>query len=136
MPLYAQYAVPFLWLLDPIARTLEVFRLESGRWSLQSTHADDDRVRPNPSRRSKSCLPIFGGNKVRTTVQRMNPDFEKDPRFIKNLKAWTEITGLCLNLKERYIQGQSPSLNSQEQLFLELRKLKEKRWRRELDDEW
>jgi Uma2 family endonuclease len=48
MPLYAQFAVPFLWLLDPLARTLEVFRLESGRWSLVSTHADDDRVRAEP----------------------------------------------------------------------------------------
>ena len=48
MPIYAEYKIPFLWLLDPIARTLEVFRLESGRWSLQSTHADDDRVRAEP----------------------------------------------------------------------------------------
>ena len=48
MPLYAQYLVPFLWLLDPIARTLEVFRLESGRWSLLSTHADDEKVRAEP----------------------------------------------------------------------------------------
>jgi Uma2 family endonuclease len=48
MPIYAQYKVPFLWMVDPIARTLEVFRLESGRWSLVSTHADDDRVRAEP----------------------------------------------------------------------------------------
>ena len=48
MPIYAQYKVPFLWLVDPIARTLEVFRLESGRWSLLSTHADNDKVRAEP----------------------------------------------------------------------------------------
>lgn len=48
MPIYAQYKVPFLWLVDPIARTLEVFRLESGRWSLISTHADNDKVQAEP----------------------------------------------------------------------------------------
>ena len=34
--------------MDPIAQTLVVFRLESGRWSLVSTHADDNRVRAEP----------------------------------------------------------------------------------------
>jgi Putative restriction endonuclease len=48
MPIYAQYKVPFLWLVDPIARTLEVFRLESGRWSLISAHADNDKVQAEP----------------------------------------------------------------------------------------
>jgi hypothetical protein len=66
----------------------------------------------------------------------MNPAFEKDPRFTRNLTAWAEITGLCLNLKERYLQGQSPALNSQKQLFLELRKIKENKWKRELNVEW
>jgi len=58
----------------------------------------------------------------------MSPHFKKDPRFIKNLKAWAEITGLCLNLKERYLQGQSPVANPQKQLFIELRKIKENKW--------
>lgn len=48
MPIYAEFGVPFLWLVDPIARTLEVFRLESGRWSLLSSHADDEKIRVEP----------------------------------------------------------------------------------------
>jgi len=28
MPKYAANSIPFLWLIDPIAKTLEVFRLE------------------------------------------------------------------------------------------------------------
>ena len=58
----------------------------------------------------------------------MNPGFEKDPRFTRNLTAWAEITGLCLSLKERYLQGQSPVANPQKQLFIELRKIKENKW--------
>jgi hypothetical protein len=58
----------------------------------------------------------------------MNPGFEKDPRFTRNLAAWAEITGLCLSLKERYLQGQSPVANPQKQLFFELRKIKENKW--------
>jgi hypothetical protein len=58
----------------------------------------------------------------------MDPDFEKDPRFTRNLTAWAEITGLCLNLKESYLQGQSPVANPQKQLFIELRKIKENKW--------
>src|SRR5260370_10281350 len=34
MPIYAREKVPFLWLVDPLARLLEVYRLEGGR-SLQ-----------------------------------------------------------------------------------------------------
>jgi hypothetical protein len=58
----------------------------------------------------------------------MNPDLVKDPRFIRNLKAWAEITGLCLTLKEHYLQGQYPAANPQTQLFFELRKIKERKW--------
>ncbi|MHC1727216.1 MAG: Uma2 family endonuclease [Syntrophobacteraceae bacterium] len=48
MPLYGQYGVPYFWLIDPVARTLEVFRLESGRWSLLGAFSDDDKVRAEP----------------------------------------------------------------------------------------
>jgi hypothetical protein len=58
----------------------------------------------------------------------MNPVCDNDPRFIRNLKTWAEITGLCLSLKERYLQGQSPVANPQKQLFIELRKIKENKW--------
>ena len=48
MPIYGRYEVPFLWLIDPEARTLEVFKLESGKWLLASAFAEDDKVRAEP----------------------------------------------------------------------------------------
>lgn len=48
LPIYAEHHVAHAWLVDPIARTLEVLRLEDGRWSILGTHADDARVRAEP----------------------------------------------------------------------------------------
>lgn len=48
MPLYARHAVPYAWLLDPIARTLEVFGLESGKWTVLGFYGEDDKVRAEP----------------------------------------------------------------------------------------
>jgi Uma2 family endonuclease len=48
LPIYARAEVRHVWLVDPLARTLEVLRLESGRWSILGTHADDARVRAEP----------------------------------------------------------------------------------------
>jgi Uma2 family endonuclease len=46
--IYAAASVSSLWVVDPSARSLEVFRLVDGRWSLMSTHSDEDRVRAEP----------------------------------------------------------------------------------------
>jgi Uma2 family endonuclease len=48
MPIYAEHGVQHLWLIDPVAKTLEVFRLESGRWVLLSVFAENDSVRAEP----------------------------------------------------------------------------------------
>lgn len=48
LPLYVREGVSHAWLIDPLQRTLEVFRNESGRWALLSTHAEDDEVRAEP----------------------------------------------------------------------------------------
>jgi len=40
--------VPWAWLIDPLARTLEVPRLEGGRWTILATHAGDEVVRAVP----------------------------------------------------------------------------------------
>ncbi|MGD9975395.1 MAG: Uma2 family endonuclease [Desulfatirhabdiaceae bacterium] len=48
MPIYAGFGVPHIWLIDPIAKTLEVYKLETGRWLLLSTDGDKDRVRAEP----------------------------------------------------------------------------------------
>jgi Uma2 family endonuclease len=50
MPLYAAHGVSHLWLLEPVAKSLDVFRLESGRWSLLASFAEDDPVRAEPFR--------------------------------------------------------------------------------------
>lgn len=48
MRIYAREGVMHLWLLDPLVRTLEAFRLEGGRWGLLGTHSDTDVVRIEP----------------------------------------------------------------------------------------
>lgn len=47
-PIYAREAVAHAWLVDPLARSLEVFRRQGEHWVLISTHADDERVRAEP----------------------------------------------------------------------------------------
>jgi Uma2 family endonuclease len=42
--LYARYGVPYFWLVDPEARTIEAFRLESGRYVLVTSAAGDAEV--------------------------------------------------------------------------------------------
>ncbi len=48
LPLYAEHHVSHAWLVDPILRTLEVLRLENGRWSILGTYRDEARVRAEP----------------------------------------------------------------------------------------
>jgi Uma2 family endonuclease len=49
MPLFAREGVPFLWLVDPDAHTLEVYRMQDdGHWLLLETLKDDDVVRQPP----------------------------------------------------------------------------------------
>lgn len=48
MPFYARCGVGHAWLVDPILRTLEVYRLENGRWSLLGSWSDEAEVRAEP----------------------------------------------------------------------------------------
>lgn len=48
MPAYARHGVRYLWLLDPITQTLEVFSLESGHWLLLANHGGNEVVRAVP----------------------------------------------------------------------------------------
>jgi len=48
MPVYAAAGVPHLWLVNPTARTVEVYRLADGRWLLLATHEGAQRVRAEP----------------------------------------------------------------------------------------
>lgn len=46
--LYARQGVRHAWIVDPLERTLEVLRLEGGRWSILCCYADDAVVRVEP----------------------------------------------------------------------------------------
>ena len=48
LPRYAEAGVRHAWLIDPVLRAVEVFRLEEGRWMLLSTFTGNDRVRAEP----------------------------------------------------------------------------------------
>ena len=48
MPIYARAGVRQLWIVDPLLRTLEVFRCEGGRWVMVAAFGGDDVVRAEP----------------------------------------------------------------------------------------
>lgn len=48
LAVYAREGVPCAWLVDPIARTLEVLRLERARWTILATYAGAEVVRAEP----------------------------------------------------------------------------------------
>jgi len=48
LSIYAREKVAHAWLIDPLARTLEVLRLENGRWTILATHFGADVVRAEP----------------------------------------------------------------------------------------
>jgi len=45
---YAAAGVRHVWLVDPVATTLEVYRLDGEGWRLVQTHAGDTTIRPEP----------------------------------------------------------------------------------------
>jgi len=48
MPVYAQHQVSHAWLIDPMLRTLEVFKLESDRWMVLGAYAKAAKVSVEP----------------------------------------------------------------------------------------
>jgi Uma2 family endonuclease len=48
MRIYARESVGHLWLVDALAKTLEVYRLDNGHWVVASTHAGGERIRAEP----------------------------------------------------------------------------------------
>jgi Uma2 family endonuclease len=45
---YAREGVGFLWFIDPLARTLEAFELQSGRWMLSAALGENDHAAVAP----------------------------------------------------------------------------------------
>ncbi len=48
LPIYAGAGIGHAWLMHPGHRTLEVFRLADGKWTLVDVFADDETVRAEP----------------------------------------------------------------------------------------
>lgn len=48
MPIYAREQVGRVWLVDPLMRTVEVYRLQGQQWVLLGTHGGAERVRAEP----------------------------------------------------------------------------------------
>jgi len=48
MPLYAKYGVRYLWLVDPLLKTLEVYELRDGCWLNIKNYKDNDAVSAVP----------------------------------------------------------------------------------------
>ena len=48
LAIYAREGVGHAWLVDPDVGTVEVLRLEHGRWSILATHAGSEVVRAEP----------------------------------------------------------------------------------------
>ena len=48
MEVYAREGVSYLWLVNPIHRTLESYRLVESRWTLLATSVGDQRVQAEP----------------------------------------------------------------------------------------
>jgi Uma2 family endonuclease len=60
MPVYAREGVRHAWLVDPIARTLEVHTLGPGRrWLPAVTHRDGARIRVEPFDAIELDLAVF-----------------------------------------------------------------------------
>jgi hypothetical protein len=48
LPRYFREGGQHAWLIDPLARTLEVFRRETSNWLRVATHGGQDSVRVEP----------------------------------------------------------------------------------------
>lgn len=48
MPKYAQYGSRHIWMIDPTARSLDVFELVNGRWTVAGIYGEDEKVHAVP----------------------------------------------------------------------------------------
>ncbi|MBI5490479.1 MAG: Uma2 family endonuclease [Deltaproteobacteria bacterium] len=48
LPIYARQGVAHVWLVDPRAHTVEVFRLQEAQWLLVATFGEGDKMRAEP----------------------------------------------------------------------------------------
>jgi Uma2 family endonuclease len=48
LKIYAREGVSCVWLVNPISRTLEILRLEAGRWVLIDAHGGEEEIHAEP----------------------------------------------------------------------------------------
>ena len=61
LPFYASYGIACAWLVDPEARTLEIYQLSQGHWMLIAALQDDAPVRVAPYAAVEFCLADLWG---------------------------------------------------------------------------
>src|SRR5262245_5430921 len=59
MPIYAASGVKHAWMVHPVRRTLEVFRLRARKWQAVAVHQGDQRVRAEPFDEIEIDLPFL-----------------------------------------------------------------------------
>jgi Uma2 family endonuclease len=65
LPVYAREQVAHAWLVDPLQRTVEVFRLDGGRWVLINVFGDDQVARLEPFDAMEiDLLDVWGESRV------------------------------------------------------------------------
>jgi Uma2 family endonuclease len=64
LPLYARHGVPFLWLLDPVAFSLEVFKLGPDGWIVTLLAEGRERVRAVPFDAVELDLSLVWGDRI------------------------------------------------------------------------
>lgn len=48
LAIYASAGIPWVWLVNPIVKTLEILELRDGGWAVHAAHKDDEVVRADP----------------------------------------------------------------------------------------
>jgi hypothetical protein len=59
--IYAREGVPHVWLVDPLARLLEVYGLHEGRWLILGVHHGLEKVRAEPFEAVELALGLLWG---------------------------------------------------------------------------
>ena len=69
MPIYARHGVPYLWLVDPAAKTLNVFRLKNGEWVVAGLYVENAVVRAEPFQEIEIDLNILWLDEAREQTE-------------------------------------------------------------------
>ncbi len=68
LPFYARAGVAHAWLVDPLAKILEVFRLEDGVWVLAGSYEGAAKVRAEPFEAAEVDLALLWRRDSRVDV--------------------------------------------------------------------